>query len=75
MSSWRSGIAYTDWSWSALFMDADQDGYKDLMITNGLPKDVTDLDFIAYRDQNSGSSVTDLMLKLPEVKMSNYIFS
>jgi len=69
-----SGIAYTDWSWSALFMDADQDGYKDLMVTNGLPKDVTDLDFITYRDQQPGTAVTDLMLKLPEAKMSNYIF-
>ena len=55
-------------------MDADQDGYKDLMVTNGLPKDVTDLDFITYRDQQPGTAVTDLMLKLPEAKMSNYIF-
>src|SRR5256886_1107090 len=39
-----AGIAYTDWSWSALFADFDNDGYKDILITNGYPKAVNDLD-------------------------------
>ena len=73
-TGYYSGIGFTDWSWAALLMDADQDGYKDLMVTNGLPKDITDLDFIAYREQNANTSVTDLLLKLPEVKLSNYIY-
>lgn len=72
--SYYSNTAYTDWSWAPLLMDADQDGYRDLMVTNGLPKDITDLDFITYRDQNQGSSPTDLLLKLPAVKISNYIY-
>src|SRR2546430_777271 len=40
-----AGIAYTDWSWSALFADFDNDGYKDILITNGYPKAVNDLDY------------------------------
>jgi hypothetical protein len=40
-----AGVAYTDWSWSALFGDYDNDGYKDVFITNGFPKAVTDFDY------------------------------
>lgn len=68
-----SGVAFTDWSWAALLMDADNDGYKDLMTTNGLPKDVTDLDFIAYRESGQANLI-DALQRLPAVKISNYIF-
>jgi enediyne biosynthesis protein E4 len=40
-----AGVAYTDWSWTALFGDYDNDGFKDLLITNGYPKAVIDYDF------------------------------
>src|SRR2546421_1647227 len=40
-----AGVAYTDWSWSALFADFDNDGYKDIFITNGYPKAANDLDY------------------------------
>lgn len=43
-----SGIAATDWSWSALFGDYDQDGEQDLFISNGIPKRPNDLDYIKY---------------------------
>jgi enediyne biosynthesis protein E4 len=69
-----SGIAKTDWSWSVLLMDADLDGFKDMMTTNGLPKDITDLDFIAYREQHDSATVADLMQQLPPVFISNYIY-
>ncbi|HLO38805.1 MAG TPA: VCBS repeat-containing protein [Lacibacter sp.] len=72
--AYYSGVANTDWSWAALLIDADNDGYKDLMTTNGLPKDVTDLDFMAYREGNTASSANDLLQKLPPVQISNYIF-
>jgi hypothetical protein len=72
--AYYSGIANTDWSWAALLIDADNDGYKDLMTTNGLPKDVTDLDFMAYRAGNTAGSANDLLQKLPPVQISNYIF-
>lgn len=48
-----AGIAATDWSWSPLFADLDNDGWKDLFITNGYPRDITNRDFISY-DAQSG---------------------
>lgn len=72
--AFHAGIPFTDWSWAALLLDADNDGYRDLMTTNGLPKDVTDLDFIAYRDQNQLPGIQDALQKLPAVHISNYIF-
>ncbi|WP_418499775.1 VCBS repeat-containing protein [Flagellimonas sp.] len=47
-----SGIAATDWSWSALFGDYDQDGYQDVFISNGIPKRPNDLDFIKFASNN-----------------------
>lgn len=43
-----AGVSSTDWSWSPLFADFDNDGLQDLYITNGYLRDVTDLDFVAY---------------------------
>lgn len=47
-----SGIYATDWSWSALLADFDNDGMRDLFITNGYPKDISNLDFTAYTSQS-----------------------
>lgn len=44
----QSGIAATDWSWSALFGDYDQDGEQDLFVSNGIPKRPNDLDYINF---------------------------
>lgn len=44
-----AGIHATDWSWSPLLADIDNDGWKDLLITNGYPKDVTNMDFASYK--------------------------
>jgi hypothetical protein len=43
-----AGVARTDWSWSALIADLDLDGYKDIYVTNGIAKDVTSQDYIAF---------------------------
>lgn len=48
-----AGVNATDWSWSSLFADFDNDGYRDLLVTNGYRKDVTDLDFITYSRESS----------------------
>ncbi|MFY8005426.1 MAG: FG-GAP-like repeat-containing protein, partial [Chitinophagaceae bacterium] len=72
--AFAANVAYTDWSWAPLLVDVDNDGFRDLMVTNGLPKDITDLDFIAYRDQTKSQDLTALLLKLPEVKINNYLF-
>ncbi|WP_209404968.1 VCBS repeat-containing protein [Pseudozobellia sp. WGM2] len=75
--AFMSGIYQTDWSWCPLAADFDNDGYKDLIITNGLPKDVTDLDYIAYESgQTAGAQSYTLEMtdRLPVVKLANYSF-
>lgn len=70
-----AGVHQTEWSWSPLFADFDNDGYKDLVITNGYPKDITDLDFINFRMETSGFiSTEDLLKEIPSVKIPNYAF-
>ena len=44
-----AGIQSTDWSWSPLLQDLDNDGLKDLVITNGYPRDITNMDFASYK--------------------------
>ena len=43
-----SGVSATDWSWGALFFDADNDGYNDIYVCNGVNRDVTNLDFMDF---------------------------
>jgi len=44
-----AGISNTDWSWAPLFADYDNDGWKDLFVTNGYFKDYTNRDFLNYK--------------------------
>lgn len=72
-----AGIYQTDWSWCPLVADFDNDGFRDLIITNGLPRDVTDLDYIAYGNGQSGpaESYTLAMTdSLPVVRLANYAY-
>jgi enediyne biosynthesis protein E4 len=49
-----AGIHHTDWSWAPLLADLDNDGNKDLFVTNGYPKDIMNRDFLVY-NKYSGS--------------------
>ncbi|MBX9892087.1 MAG: FG-GAP-like repeat-containing protein [Chitinophagaceae bacterium] len=70
-----SGIAQTDWSWSPLLTDLDNDGYRDLIISNGLPKDMSDLDFMAYRSNAvARTPIPQMLMQMPVVKVSNYVY-
>lgn len=70
-----AGIHQTEWSWSALMVDFDNDGYKDLAITNGFPKDITDKDFANYRAEIMNlASPGYLVDSIPIVKIPNYVF-
>jgi hypothetical protein len=77
-----SGVYATDWSWSALFADFDNDGFRDLLVTNGYKKDITDLDFVTYNKSNSmfgttefrRKTIIDEANKLKGVKKPNFIF-
>lgn len=70
-----SGISQTDWSWSPLVIDLDNDGLRDLIVTNGFPRDVSDHDFMAYREEHKGmASKKELLEQIPQVKLHNYAF-
>ncbi|MFC5534395.1 VCBS repeat-containing protein [Rhodocytophaga aerolata] len=77
-----SGISNTDWSWAALFADYDNDGWKDLYVSNGYLRDFTNMDFMKYMGdfikQKSGNMVRNDVLQLihqmPASNVSNYIF-
>ena len=70
-----SGMAETDWSWTPLVADFDNDGLRDVIVTNGFPKDITDHDFIAYRKESSEATpMATTLAQIPEVKLANYAF-
>lgn len=72
-----AGISNTDWSWAPVFADFDNDGNKDLFITNGFVKDLTDLDFVKYQSEqgNIGSiPLLEQLKKMPSTPTHHYIF-
>ncbi len=74
-AGYTSGIAETDWSWAPVVADFDNDGYRDIIITNGFPKDVTDHDFISFRMKAMNlSSKRDMLDEIPSVKIANYAY-
>lgn len=71
-----SGIAQTDWSWTPLITDFNNDGYRDMIVTNGFPKDVSDHDFMTYREQAYAvTSKQKVLDQIPEIKLHNYAFA
>jgi hypothetical protein len=78
--SMLAGVSATDWSWCPLFADLDNDGWNDLIITNGYPRDITNRDFITYRaqdlmqQQGIGSKTFDALQKLDGAYLHNFIF-
>lgn len=70
-----AGVKETDWSWAPLFADFDNDGWNDLLITNGFPKDVTDRDFGDFRVTASRLVSKERLIEaIPEIKIPNFIF-
>jgi hypothetical protein len=74
-TSFLSGVSQTDWSWCPLMTDFDNDGYRDLIITNGYPRDVTDHDFITFRAESFQiASKKQILDQIPIIKIPNYAF-
>ncbi len=75
-----AGISNTDWSWAPLFADYDNDGWKDLYVTNGYLRDYTNMDFMKYMSdflQNRSvmrQDLLELVNKMPASDVSNFIF-
>jgi hypothetical protein len=79
-----AGVSNTDWSWSGLFSDFDNDGWKDLFISNGYLRDYTNMDFLKFtiadakitaaKQGNQNFQTYNLVQQMPSTKLSNYIF-
>jgi hypothetical protein len=79
-----SGVAATDWSWSPLFMDFDHDGYKDLFISNGIPRRMNDVDYVKFQENrelqlkentnNVEDNELDIVEKMPRIKLPNKFY-
>ena len=73
--SFMSNVSQTDWSWGPMLTDFDNDGFRDLIITNGYPRDVTDHDFMNFRAQSYFiASKTQILDQIPIVKIPNFAF-
>ena len=79
-----SGVYATDWSWAPLWMDFDNDGLKDLFISNGIPKRMNDIDYINFvssdqiqqklRENKLDERDMALVNKFPEIKIPNKFY-
>jgi enediyne biosynthesis protein E4 len=77
-----AGISNTDWTWAPLFADYDNDGWKDLFVTNGFVHDYTNMDFEKYmmdyvrekRGNVQRSDLLEMVKHMPSSNMVNYIF-
>ncbi|MDQ3843891.1 MAG: CRTAC1 family protein, partial [Bacteroidota bacterium] len=79
-----AGVHATDWSWAPLWMDFNNDGWKDLFVSNGIPKRLNDIDYVNYisNDQMQGkifsNKVDEQEMKVinnfPEIKLPNKFF-
>jgi hypothetical protein len=83
-----SGVSSTDWSWGGLFADFDNDGWKDLYVTNGIRRDVNNKDFYNenkvffnklksdpnYKNKADEVTLLSYLEKMPSEKLSNYLF-
>ncbi|MBE7176846.1 MAG: VCBS repeat-containing protein [Mucilaginibacter polytrichastri] len=82
-TAFYSGVAATDWSWGALFFDMDNDGWKDIFVSNGIYKDLTNQDYIEFlgnRDnmekiaQGKKFDFKEFTDKMTSTPISNYAF-
>ena len=81
--AWMAGVARTDWSWGALIADLDLDGNKDIFVTNGVVRDVTSQDYVAFlADQTTMEAATrggrvdfmQLVRAMQSTPIPNYAF-
>ncbi|MDN5211382.1 VCBS repeat-containing protein [Fulvivirgaceae bacterium BMA12] len=79
-----AGVSNTDWSWAPLFLDIDLDGHKDLMVTNGYKKDISNKDYVAFEKKQlkefqagqieRNALFRSLLDAAPSTKIRNFLF-
>lgn len=81
--AYYSGVEATDWSWSGLLFDMDNDGLKDIYVTNGINHDLTDLDFVDFFANEiiqkmaltgKKQSIDSIINKMPVSPLPNYAY-
>lgn len=81
--AYYSGVARTDWSWAGLIFDMDNDGYKDIFVTNGIIHDLTDIDFVDFLANEviktlvvtgDKDEVLTVINKMPVTPLPNYAY-
>jgi hypothetical protein len=81
--AYYSGVEATDWSWSGLLFDMDNDGYRDIYVTNGINHDLTDLDFVDFFANEilqemaltgKKQAIDSILVKMPVKPLPNYTF-
>jgi len=73
--AFMTGTQETEWSWTPLMADFDNDGNRDIFVTNGFPRDVTDHDFGAYRSSyNFLIPPMELQEMIPKIKVPKFLF-
>jgi hypothetical protein len=78
-----AGVEATDWSWASLMLDVDNDGWKDIFVSNGIYKDLLDLDYLNFMAdrvkvrniiQSTENSIKSMIDRMPSEPIPNYIF-
>ncbi len=75
-----AGISNTDWSWAPLFADYDNDGWKDLFVSNGYTRDYTNMDFLKFmvddlKDKRvMRQDLLNILQQIPSSKVKSYFF-
>jgi len=81
--AYYSGVSATDWSWSGLIFDMDNDGLRDIFVTNGINHDLTDLDFVDFLANEiiqkmamtgKKEAIDSIINKMPVVPVPNYAY-
>jgi len=69
-----AGVYATDWSWAPLLADLDNDGFKDLFITNGIWRRPNDLDYLTFVQSQAQRDDKALIAMMPHVPLANYAY-
>ncbi|MBC3786606.1 CRTAC1 family protein [Spirosoma utsteinense] len=77
-----AGVSNTDWSWAGLFADFDNDGWKDLFVTNGYARDYTNMEFLKFtmdeqlkaRGTGTEPDPMAVIAKMPSINEPDYMF-
>ncbi|MDT7829200.1 FG-GAP-like repeat-containing protein [Pricia sp. S334] len=81
--AYHSGVAKTDWSWAGLIFDMNNDGLRDIFVTNGINHDLTDLDFVDFFANEiiqkmaltgKKESIDSIIHKMPVKPQPNYAY-